>query len=301
MAPLVRLGLWGAGISVFLDQVGPMLSDAQFTWGERRIMGLVALLTIGGFGLGGWVAGRLMKAAAELIDLLIDGADAAWRTADLIELRMIPTLGRIANALETLPPASQGNNTSDPRFSAIRKAITDCRWEEAEHLIEAFARDRQTASEASALGDELGRARDRMIETHRQELEAGRAANDPDRVIDARDALTLHLRGERLVDLDRQLVRWLVNLLQGWARSGRRAHEVAQLATRVAETFGDTAEGASLQAALPNLRRKAGLCPRCARPFQGSAESCPRCVDQGPTGASLFPTGAGSSVPKEPT
>src|SRR4051812_17486893 len=80
MAPLVRLGLWGIGVSVFLDQVGPMLSDAQFTWGERRIMGLVALITIVGFGLGGWVAGRLMKASAELIDLLIDGADAAWRT-----------------------------------------------------------------------------------------------------------------------------------------------------------------------------------------------------------------------------
>ena len=298
MAPLVRLGLWGIGVSVFLDQVGPMLSDAQFTWGERRIMGLVALITIVGFGLGGWVAGRLMKASAELIDLLIDGADAAWRTADLIELRMIPTLGRIANALEKTDPAAQGNASA-----TIRKAIADGRWEDAERLIESLARDSQAASEASALGDELGRARDRVIETHRQEMEAGRAANDPDRVIDARDALTLHLRGERLVDLDRQLVRWLVTLLQGWVRSGRRAHDAALLASRVAETFGDTAEGASLRAALPNLRRKAGLCPRCGRPFQGSAsaDACPRCVVQGPTDAPLFPAGAGSSLPKDPT
>ncbi|SIO61884.1 hypothetical protein SAMN05444166_6885 [Singulisphaera sp. GP187] len=291
MAPLVRYGLWGTGVSVFLDQVGPLLSDGQFTWGERRIMGLVALLTIGGFGLGGWVAGRLMKASAELIDLLIDAADSAWRTADLIELRMIPTLGRIANALEKSEPAPQVH-PSESRLTAIRGAIADCRWEEAEGLIEALARDRQAASEASALGDELGRARDRVIETHRQELEAARVANDPDRVIDARDALTLHLRGERLVELDRQLVRWLVTLLQGWVRSGRRAQDVALLASRLVDTFGDTAEAASLRASLANLRRKAGLCPRCARPFQGSAESCPRCVVQRPTDAPLFPAGA---------
>lgn len=301
MAPLVRLGLWGMGVSVFLDQVGPMLSDAQFTWGERRIMGLVALLTIGGFGLGGWVAGRLMKASAELIDLLIDGADSAWRTADLIELRMIPTLGRIANALEKSEQAGPGS-ASEPRLTAIRRAIADCHWEDAERLIESLANDKsQVASEASALGDELCRARDRKIETHRQEIEAGRAANDPDRVIDARDALTLHLRGERLVELDRQLVRWLVTLLQGWVRSGSRSRDAAMLASRVAETFGDTAEGATLRAALPNLRRKAGLCPRCARPFQGNADLCPRCVVQGPTNAPLSPAGAGGSLPKDPT
>jgi hypothetical protein len=148
------------------------------------------------------------------------------------------------------------------------------------------------------LADELEQARNRLIEIHRQELESGRAADDPDRVLDARDALTLHLRGERLVELDRQLVRWLVNLLQGWVRSGHRPADTAQLAARIAETFGDTTEGASLRAALPNLRRKAGLCPRCARPFQGKGDACPRCHAQGPADASLFP--AGSSLPKDP-
>ncbi|MHC5541972.1 hypothetical protein ACYOEI_27445, partial [Singulisphaera rosea] len=90
MAPWVRFGVFSAGLSLFMDQVRPMLSDAQFTWGERRVMGIVALFTLGGFGLGGWVAGRLLRASSELIDLLIDGADAAWRTADLIELQMVP-------------------------------------------------------------------------------------------------------------------------------------------------------------------------------------------------------------------
>ena len=37
-----------------------MVSDAQFTWGQRRVMGVVAVITLGGFGLAGWVAGRLI-------------------------------------------------------------------------------------------------------------------------------------------------------------------------------------------------------------------------------------------------
>src|SRR3954466_4920350 len=100
MAPLVRFGLFSVGVSLFLDRVGPLVSDAQFTWGERRLMGIVALVTLGGFGLAGWVAGRLIKASADLIDVFIAGADAAGRTADLIELHVVPSLGRIANALE---------------------------------------------------------------------------------------------------------------------------------------------------------------------------------------------------------
>jgi hypothetical protein len=297
MAPLVRFGLWGIGVAVFLDQIGPMLSDAQFTWGERRIMGIVALMTLGGFGLGGWVASRLLKASAELIDLLIDGADAAWRTADLIELRMIPTLGRIAGALEKPSTSTQGNAVESPA-TTVRRAIAERRWEQAEGLIESLGHASQAASEASMLAEELEQARNRLVEIHRQELESGRAVDDPDRVLDARDALTLHLRGERLVELDRQLVRWLVDLLQGWVRSGHEPAETALLATRIAETFGDTAEGTSLRAALPNLRRRAGLCPRCARPFKGRGDACPRCHAQGPADASLFP--AGRSLPKDP-
>jgi hypothetical protein len=105
MAPLVRFGLFAIGVSLFLDQVRGLVSDAQFTWGERRVMGLVALVTIGGFGLGGWVAGRLLKAAADLIEVLIAAAESAARTADLIELNLVPTLGRIATALEREHPA----------------------------------------------------------------------------------------------------------------------------------------------------------------------------------------------------
>src|SRR4051812_20345053 len=88
MAPLVRFGLFSVGVAVFLDRVGALISDAQFTWGERRLMGIVALVTLGGFGLAGWVVGRLIKTSADLIEVFIAAADAAGRTADLVELHL---------------------------------------------------------------------------------------------------------------------------------------------------------------------------------------------------------------------
>jgi hypothetical protein len=100
LAPLVQIGFLALGLGIFLDQSRSLLSDAQFTWGERQVMGLIALLALGGCGFAGWAAGRLIRVAAELVDVLADTAEAAWRTTDLIEQRVVPALGRIALALE---------------------------------------------------------------------------------------------------------------------------------------------------------------------------------------------------------
>ncbi len=100
VTPLVQVGFLGLGLTIFLDQSRALLSDAQFTWGERRVMGIVALLALGGCGFAGWVVGRLIGVAAELLDVMADGAEAAWRTSDLMERHVVPTLSRIASALE---------------------------------------------------------------------------------------------------------------------------------------------------------------------------------------------------------
>jgi hypothetical protein len=100
LATLVQLGFLGLGLSIFLEQSRSLLSDAQFTWGERNVMGMIALVSLGGCGFAGWVIGRLIKVAAELFDAMADTADAAWRTTELIERQVVPTLARIATALE---------------------------------------------------------------------------------------------------------------------------------------------------------------------------------------------------------
>ena len=100
LATWVQLGLLIVGLGFFLDQSRDLLSDAQFTWGERRVMGFVALATLAGCVLAGLILGRLFRVAAGAIEVLADGAEAAWRTGDLIEEHLVPTLGRIALVLE---------------------------------------------------------------------------------------------------------------------------------------------------------------------------------------------------------
>ena len=55
LALWVQLGFLIMGMVLFLDQARDLLSDAQFTWGERRVMGVIALVTLGGCGLAGWI------------------------------------------------------------------------------------------------------------------------------------------------------------------------------------------------------------------------------------------------------
>ncbi len=280
MAPLVRVGLFGAGLSLFLDQVRPLVSDAQFTWGERRVMGIVALITLGGFGLAGWVAGRLLRALAELIEVFADGAEAAWKAAELVELHLLPALGRISASLDRDAP--EGRDRERARLaSAARRALADGQLGQAERLVEAVVRDDPGAPEATALAGELAEARRAIVDGLRARLDAARDAGDPERVIECRDALTQHLRGDPLKDLDRRTVRWLVDLIRKRSRAGMDRVAIVSLAARVADSFGDTPEGAALLAALPGLRRDAGLCPRCARPFAGAADACPRCLANG--------------------
>ena len=109
VARLVQLGFLALGFTIFLDQSRSLLSDTQFTWGERNVMGMVALLSLGGCGFAGWVLGRLIAVAAELFDAMADTAESAWRTTELIERQVVPTLARIATALE-----QSGHDRNEP-------------------------------------------------------------------------------------------------------------------------------------------------------------------------------------------
>ena len=40
-------------------------------------MGVIALLALGGCGFAGWVVGKMIKVAAELLDVLADDAEAS--------------------------------------------------------------------------------------------------------------------------------------------------------------------------------------------------------------------------------
>ncbi len=294
-SPWIRFALVSAGFSMFLDQAKSLVSDAQFTWGERQIMAIVGLSYLGSFGLGAWIVGKLLGTAGGLIDAVIDQAEGANRAADLIEQHAVPTLNRIALALEKLEPpatstapADQAEAEKSRLFAVARRLIADARWAQADRLVGSFVRDHPGA-EAGILLGELEAARRRAIDDLKGRLEGAKVGGDALGVIELRDALTLHLRGRELDDLDRKLARWLVGMVQARVRAGTIRPDVANLAARIVDSFGDTPEGASLRPSIPNLRRAAGLCPRCGQPRRADEDACPRCLAATRQGASAAP------------
>ncbi|MBX6314161.1 MAG: hypothetical protein IRY99_14785 [Isosphaeraceae bacterium] len=282
-APRVQLGLGAMGVGLFVAHIIPLVSGtAPLGWGERVVVGLFALVDLGGFALAAWIAGRLLAVAGDGIDVLIDQAKAIARAADLIEGRVVPALERVAIALEQRAAAPAPAATAiDGRASvaaSVRLAIEEGRWDLAEKLIRDFARDYPEDPMGPVLIDEVTAGRQAVIDNLQARLDAAREANDPEAALSYRDELAQHLRGEPLKAIDKKLLRWLLGLLQKRMRTGTVRPDVAHLAARVAESFGDTPEGASVRASLPTLRRSAGLCPRCAQPYTGIEDACPRCL-----------------------
>lgn len=60
--------------------------------------------------------------------------------------------------------------------------------------------------------------------------------------------------------------------------SGTVREDVSRLAQAVVDVFPESTEGRTLAQVLGVLRRSAGLCPRCSRPYRGIAAACHVCL-----------------------
>jgi hypothetical protein len=60
--------------------------------------------------------------------------------------------------------------------------------------------------------------------------------------------------------------------------SGTVRDDVASLAQLVVQLFPESTEGRTLGPVLGVLRRSAGLCPRCSKPYKGIANACHECL-----------------------
>jgi hypothetical protein len=229
-----------------------------------------------------------------LIEVLARQAEASQRLVELMESRSIPLLERIAVALERAPATpSVGPETRGGRSRALvefRIAVDAAHWDHAEAIARDLSLEYPKDPEVSGLLDELGRHRQFAVDDLRQRIEAARLANDPEGAISSRDELAKILRGKAILEVDRSLVKWLLSLIQRRLRTGTIRVDVVVLAARVAESFGGTTEGASLRASLPTLRRSAGLCPKCAEPYTGVGDACPKCLA---TSSAPAPDGTG--------
>jgi len=137
------------------------------------------------------------------------------------------------------------------------------------HALEA------AAATADAAHDKKSQ---RSQEDRIAELKAARDANDPARVLELYDALAGDLAPADKAAIQSEVAPWFLNAIYRRLRTGKIHAEVVELASRFATSFATTAPGASVHAALPTLRRSAGLCPRCAQPYTGVGNACPECL-----------------------
>ncbi len=282
VARLIPLILVTIGITLTIERVRPLLTDALLTDGERRILLIIGSVYLTGTLIISWIVQRLFSGMADLTSLLVAQSEANARIAMILENQIAPTMSRIALGLDRvaqggigpIPDSKPGKTIA---MEGITKAIEQERWDRAERLLQGFLRDFEGDPEAAVLETELREKRQEATVRLLAQLEAAKGARDPERVLDLRDQLTLHLRGDRLNEIDRSTIQWLIQLLQRKLRSGSIDQSVVGIAARAAQGFADLPEGASLMASLPTLRRAAGLCPRCAMPYRGLEDVCDEC------------------------
>ena len=311
-------------------QVGCVLLGLLYA-GEGLVHGhgpahhLIAIVRLGVFSLAGRVTSRILIAAGSALELFAAQVEVTARlaaTADRLAAGALgpptapgthPTPARSSTASDsgsdpdaTPRPDTHGSDlAADPRVSALaaaREAIRRGQWAQAEALVQTFADTHPDDRLAAGLVAELDRARESVVADLRARIDAARAVNDALRIFELHEEMAPLLASDSRRELERDLARWLMGQVQKRLRTGKITVEVATLATRVAETFNATPEGASLRAALPTLRRSVGLCARCARPYTGIADACPACLGTVTFPADIaFPPESDGPLPPEET
>ncbi|WP_254053498.1 hypothetical protein [Singulisphaera sp. GP187] len=275
MAPWLQAGFLAIGLLSALGSSSALINGPALPRSVKLSLILEALTRVCALTLIGWLIAQLVRVLATALDAHASRVE----TAESAERLVISALGRLAEVLErsaTLAP-SFVPVPANPA-TEIGKAIQEAKWDHAGTLIREFIATHPGEPDGPRLTREFETARALEARGLRGKLDAAREANDPDRVLELRDALRPLLDEEALLALDLDLTRWLMALIQKRLRTGTIRVDVVELATKVAERFDHTSEGASLRASLPTLRRCAGLCARCGKPYTGIDDACPECL-----------------------
>lgn len=285
MGPVLRLGFLAVGVASALQFLSGALERPQASGPGVIAAVSAAFASLVFYGLIGWFAGRVLPAIAEFLEQQNLRAVSAARTTSLLEDRLIAAVENLAGVVATRADSgTEVHRDSAQSATEIRAAIRSGNWGVAGDLIRALDDRAPGNEEASRLARELDDSKQLTAQSLLAKVDAAREANDPERVLEHRDALVPLMEGNRLRQIDRDLAKWFMGLIHKRLRAGTVRPDVANLAGRVARSLDDTPEGASLRAALPTLRRSAGLCARCAQPYTGIADACPNCL-----GTASFP------------
>lgn len=181
-----------------------------------------------------------------------------------------------APALAASPPAHPIPPID--RLAEVRRLLADENWDAAEQLVRELQAEDGDNPRIVKLIEETSSARKKAVERWRALLQAAREVNDPARVLELYESRPTDLDEPSRAELDRELAKWFLTYVHHRLRSGGLQLDLVGLVDRASEALGHTKDGASLHAALPTLRRGAGLCARCAKPYTGFSEACPECL-----------------------
>ena len=235
---------------------------------------------------GSAVAAACQFAAALLPNVLAERVSTARRDTrhrqELLEL--MERIARAAEDRRAIDASPDRDNLLERarHRSEIERAIDASDWSEAERRMADFEVDFGDDPDLPRMKNELSAARSGSISERLAQLDAARRVNDTAGAFEIYEALSPILDARQKAELDQDLARWFLGAIQRRMRASKIQPDVVQLASRFAESFATTTEGASVRAALPTLRRSVGLCPRCAQPYTGIADACPQCLKSAP-------------------
>ena len=232
------------------------------------------------------VVGLIISAFIRALGLWADSTALAARNrlADSEVLLQALLAGPSTTRAEAPSRSAEGESHagSAVQLTEIRRLIREGDWDAATEAVGAFRAEHPDDPRSAEASGELERAMQGALDHFESQLQAAREVNDPDQVLEIHGRLRPLIGEEERKRLDVDLARWFLSIVHRRLRSGRIQADVVALADRIAESFGHTTDGASLRASLPTLRRSAGLCPRCAKPYTGVAQACPECLKPTP-------------------
>lgn len=286
--PVLAWGLALAGASWGASHAIDRLAEAPATTAGFASAILRGLAIATGLGLSGWAGSVACRLAGAAIAARADRRARSDEALAALAGRAIAAFERLADVLERRPAAATAPappeleraidaHDRSRRLVEIDQALRSGRRDDAGALIDELSLRFPEDPVLAELRERLDAARRQEFEGNLAQIRAARQVNDHARVLELYRSLEPSPDFDRGV-LERELSRWFLELIHRRLRVGRIQADVVELAATVAETFAATVEGASLRASLPTLRRSVGLCPRCGRPYPGTADACPQCL-----------------------
>jgi hypothetical protein len=282
-----RLSIWVAcaigflGVPLGWRQSTVTRAAANLTGDRLQVAYLDLILVLLSTAIVGFLVGLGLTAVQRVvgaIDRVEDGRRLEAERWEILCEKIDAFLASTQTALNERAPATGEDPARRSAIDAIHRVIRDKEWSEADRLIETLRVEGTLDPDLDRLSMTVENRRDEAIQSQLERIKASQEVGDSERVLDLYQDVTRLLDPMSRKSLEDDLARWFMNHIQRRLRSGTIQAEVVTLTARVSEIFGGTAEGASLRAGLPTLRRTVGLCPRCGGPYVGASDACPVCL-----------------------